>query len=98
MSTIDRHPFVPPKKPISQEPFSNLEYQPVSTLEKLGWEVMGTVSVDSHETDILLEHARESTPEKLFDGPILAVGPDGRYYCMRKKKADFASYRQRTDN
>jgi hypothetical protein len=99
MSTIEHnHPLTSPKKPRAREAFANLEYQPVHTLEELGWEVVSTVSVDSHETNILLKHARESTPEKIFDGPILAVGPDGRYYCMRKKKASFASYRQRAEN
>ncbi len=88
MSTIDQ-------PTLSPEP--GLNYSRVEDLESLGWEIVGTKSVEAGQDVELLEYARLSTPETIYEKPIIAVGPDGRYYCMRKKKAKFAAFRKQQD-
>jgi hypothetical protein len=95
MSTIEQPRPLPAER--NDKKIDSLNYQPVADLEALGWQIVGTASVTAADTDLLLEHAREVTPAKLFEGPVLAVAPDGTYMCMRKPRAGFASFRKQAD-
>lgn len=70
-------------------------YQRVEDLERDGWEVVSSTSVERDGVQDLLEGARAITPALLYDGPLLAVTTDGRYVCMRKEKPGFESSQRR---
>lgn len=96
MSSIDQPQSFPGSRP-PRRPFERVDFQKVEDLETAGWQVVSSTSVSSEDTDLLLEHAKAETPTTLFDGPVVAVGPDGRYYCMRKRKSGFSGFRKQAD-